>query len=198
MSWTIDQTGNNEAELAKLKIQLDAAANEDKIVMYCAGRDGGNNEPKTGPYPAAGCSNVKRVGSSDPYGRRSVWTNEDNVDFLLPGESILEGQIKGSSAATALMAGLAAFVLWCFAVTKSDMSQISQPDKLNGMLQAYFPSPESKYLNVSTIINGAKVIEEKYNKAEHKRLMAAGKVLTYSPMCPVLAFVKECERKIDS
>ncbi len=130
MSWTIYQTqsGGDDDGLLKLKKAIEHAGSKN-IIMFCASEDSGYSSYRK-PYPATGCDLrfMKRVGSAGVYGERSDYVNPDQVDYLFPGEIATQHQgCSGSSAATALAAGLAGLILWCSALQSS--AAVEKPTK---------------------------------------------------------------------
>src|SRR5277367_6377348 len=113
MSWTMYETesGDNVDGIRLLKKSIEDAANED-ILLYCACEDQGQVGRGEKPYPAnCGTNKIKRVGAAGAYGEISKRVDSNEVDYLFPGEIALKKEIcTGSSAATALAAGLAAMI----------------------------------------------------------------------------------------
>lgn len=124
MSWTIEKNEKDEKKTAALR-RLDRAVREaaDKnILMFCAARDEGLEQPKAVPYPAASdTQKIFVVGAATPSGAASTWVNERAVHFLFPGTELRESRpqlmppemlfVDGSSPATALASGLAGLLL---------------------------------------------------------------------------------------
>ena len=118
MSWTIYQSkDSNDDGLSKMKDAMEKAEKRN-IIMFCASQDSGFSGHRK-PYPATNrTSGVKRIGSAGVYGERSEYVNPEEVDYLFPGEVAMSDEqvCSGSSAATALAAGLAGLILWCCAL----------------------------------------------------------------------------------
>lgn len=104
--------------------QLDEAlrkANTKGIVMLCAARDEGVENPGLRSYPAAGANDIFKIGAAAPTGISSEKTNREAVDFLFPGTELRDASpelkfpempaVDGSSSATALASGLVALLL---------------------------------------------------------------------------------------
>jgi hypothetical protein len=87
--------------------------------MFCASQDGGFQAHRE-PYPAKKCNSktMKRIGSAGLHGERSAYVDPAEVDYLFPGEIAMSRKkiCSGSSASTALAAGLAGLILWCCAL----------------------------------------------------------------------------------
>lgn len=126
MSWTIEKpkSARERAEsqaLGDLDIALLDAASKN-ILMFCAARDEGLEQPNEVPFPAASkTGNIFVIGAAAPSGAASTWVNKKAVHFLLPGTELRESRPKlmppdmpvvdGSSPATALASGLAGLLL---------------------------------------------------------------------------------------
>ncbi|OTA64878.1 hypothetical protein K449DRAFT_463901 [Hypoxylon sp. EC38] len=135
MSWNIERNRSNEADIDALASQIKIAANRN-IIMYCAAQDKGqlgNSEVEV--YPAGtDTTKLKIVGAAGPTGHPLNIVNTDKVHYLFPGEVVLENDgktITGSSAATALAAGTAAMILFCYDLKSStkfvDVEPILKP-----------------------------------------------------------------------
>jgi subtilisin family serine protease len=120
MSWSMQAAFDSAAQTRLLSQRIQEAA-RDGIIMYCSASDEGLYGALKTLYPAAAdTAGVRVVGSATERGNSSDSVNADLVSYLFPGEQIDEigSEKKGSSAATALAAGFAALVLWCFGVAR--------------------------------------------------------------------------------
>ena len=166
MSWSIERTSDNNDSFQRLNTAIKKAADADTI-MYCSARDKGEEENKSiRPYPAASDTlKLKRVGGALPSGEKGTWTNVGAVDYLLPGVFSLQKEssseiatsgsldsFDGSSAATALAAGLAALVLLCFEAVHQDLARFKNPELIDALFRALQNSP-SKYIQVSRLLD---------------------------------------------
>jgi hypothetical protein len=123
MSWTIYKSSDDPADEGIKSMQTAVKNAEAKnIIMFCASQDSGWAGYRK-PYPATerNTDTLKRVGSAGIHGGRSDYVNPKEVDYLFPGEVAMAGRamsanISGSSAATALAAGLAGLIMWCCAL----------------------------------------------------------------------------------
>ena len=121
MSWSLVDTGENTTETEALGSAISTAMGaENKIIAYCAASDESMYGEYKKLYPAhSDTKGIKTIGSSKSNGKPSDFVNEDKVDYLLPGQDHSDLPVDfregGSSAATALAAGLAALILWCYA-----------------------------------------------------------------------------------
>jgi hypothetical protein len=117
MSWTLYPTPDDPNNVG-IDSMMDAIerAGKKNIIMFCASQDSGF-QPHREPYPAKRCDprTMKRIGSAGLHGERSSYVNPDEVDYLFPGEIAMSSEniCTGSSASTALAAGLAGLILWC-------------------------------------------------------------------------------------
>ncbi|KAL6796585.1 peptidase S8/S53 domain-containing protein [Trichoderma sp. SZMC 28012] len=121
MSWTIEESSTNREDLGKLNQALKEAA-ENNILLFCAARDEGLENPTNKPYPAASdTKSITVVGAAGPSGAISTWVSMESVDLLFPGLEIREAcadrmpadmsAVDGSSTATACATGLAGLLL---------------------------------------------------------------------------------------
>jgi hypothetical protein len=120
MSWTIEKTPENEADIKNLEVALDKAAEKD-ILPFCSANDEATDANES--HPAANPKRFK-IGAATAWGTAWHWTRASHVDFILPGDKVIKDRpgnvplekcslVSGSSVATALAAGLAAMVLYC-------------------------------------------------------------------------------------
>lgn len=125
MSWTIEDSsltpeGRSDA-LRALDTALTAAAQQN-ILMFCAARDEGLENPSKKPFPAATiASNIIVIGAASPSGASWTWVSRDSVHYLFPGSELQDflpelipadmSAVDGSSTATALASGLAGLLL---------------------------------------------------------------------------------------
>ncbi|KIW05619.1 uncharacterized protein PV09_03490 [Verruconis gallopava] len=113
LSWTINYDRDN-----KLKDAVEAAAQKN-ILIFASVSD--NEQPAGNVYPAAYKDSVIRVMAADVYGRRMAKARRD-VDVMILGQSLSTWGlswvskkpeiVSGSSAATALVSGLASVLLY--------------------------------------------------------------------------------------
>lgn len=125
MSWSIPvpmgEQHRGERELFENAID---EACEDKRLLFCSSPDKGqfiSNE-----YPSdARRGSLFRIGAAYDYGTRCSWADKD-VDYIFPGVKVNTQamtaaarreplrEITGSGVASALAAGLAATIIYCF------------------------------------------------------------------------------------
>ena len=144
MSWTIEkpklarEKGKSEALGDLDSALLDAASKN--ILMFCAARDEGLEQPNEVPFPAASkTGNIFVIGAAAPSGAASTWVNKKAVHFLFPGIELRESRPKlmppdmpvvdGSSPATALASGLAGLLL---TILSTDTSKAWDHHKTEG------------------------------------------------------------------
>lgn len=151
MSWCLSETDENSQKLEELGQEISQAA-KDNIIMFCAAADGGYYDADATLYPMH--SDTRRlmvIGSAREDGTKSHFVNEDQVHLLFPGEKIRElGKLKGSSAATALAAGLAALVLWCFETEGGGKMRMREKDNMNKVFAKLMA--DNKWVNVTRLL----------------------------------------------
>lgn len=135
MSWTIPVPEEHPAKGLFEKAVREAGRRN--VLMFCSSPDGGAF--KTKDYPsAAQREKVFMIGAAHDHGLASDYTGHD-VDFIFPGVEVNINAISpttGSSVATALAAGLAATIIYCFKLSalavkmqiqNMSFNKISQP-----------------------------------------------------------------------
>jgi len=123
MSWTIERTADNAADIVDLESAIRAAENAG-ILMFCAANDQGIKKDES--FPAAcGTKLLFKIGAAEASGAVWKWVGHPgDVDFIFPGHNVVKERpidtpidkcttLTGSSVATAIAAGLAALVLYC-------------------------------------------------------------------------------------
>ncbi|KAI1739559.1 hypothetical protein F4680DRAFT_138860 [Xylaria scruposa] len=167
MSWTIKKTGDNEGE-RNLVQQIEAAGKTGSdIILFCAAEDEGEYGRGTSLPATCGSKAIKRVGSANQEGKASDSVKEDHVDFLFPGENILqeltdglkEDKRKGSSASTALASGLAALILWCAVVAGRDKRYYRCEGRLLKLFERLQSAPQ-KFVDVTKILKTQQNLQE--------------------------------------
>jgi subtilisin family serine protease len=121
MSWTVQQTGENQSSIKKLEDAINEATRAN-ILLFCSANDQGAHKDKC--YPI-NCDSKKifRIGAATATGDKWKWIGEGQVDFIFPGDKVfIQPQhdsliqkcraLSGSSIATAIAAGLAALILY--------------------------------------------------------------------------------------
>ncbi|KAI1208948.1 uncharacterized protein F4807DRAFT_104982 [Annulohypoxylon truncatum] len=154
MSWNIERNRSNEADIDALASQIKVAANRN-IIMYCAAQDKGqlgNSEVEV--YPAGSdTTKLRIVGAADPTGHPLNIVDTDKVHYLFPGEVVLENDgktITGSSAATALAAGTAAMILFCYELGYGKMETIAKPARMGQLFNSL--KTTTKFVDVEPIL----------------------------------------------
>ncbi|KAI1372688.1 hypothetical protein F4677DRAFT_462842 [Hypoxylon crocopeplum] len=154
MSWNIERNRSNEADIDALASQIKVAANRN-IIMYCAAQDKGQlGSSEVEVYPAGSdTTKLKIVGAADATGHPLNIVDTDKVHYLFPGEVILENDgktITGSSAATALAAGTAAMILFCYELGYGKMETIAKPGRMGQLFNGLRSS--TKFVDVEPIL----------------------------------------------
>lgn len=155
MSWSLRRSAQNEEDIESLEKEIRRAA-EAKIIMYCAAEDqfqyGGDQKILPGDSDTRA---IKTVGSAREGGDKSDFVNVDQVKYLIPGEEVLpDSKKEGSSAATALAAGVAALVLWCFEVTPGSegMAAMANPKRMDQLFRHLQGNKGGKWVNVTRLL----------------------------------------------
>lgn len=178
MSWTIERTKTNAADIADLESAIQSAAAEG-ILMFCAANDQGISSDTS--FPAASSTKLLfKIGAAEASGDIWKWVgNANDVDFIFPGHNVVKDRpndpplekcktLTGSSVATAFASGLAALILYCVqlgalntqalnersaqsgSVSMVDYKAIKGHDRMKEAFQAIGTSPTSanKYIEV--------------------------------------------------
>ncbi|PMD28807.1 hypothetical protein L207DRAFT_642096 [Hyaloscypha variabilis F] len=124
MSWTIERTAHNTADIGELESAIEAAARAG-ILMFCAANDQGIARDQSFPAACGGTKHLFKIGAAEASGAVWKWVGDPaDVDFIFPGHNVVKDRpndaplekcktLTGSSVATAIAAGLAALVLYC-------------------------------------------------------------------------------------
>lgn len=121
MSWTIERTKQNADDIRQLEEAITAAANAG-ILMFCAANDQGIARDQSFPAACAGTKLIFKIGVAESSGAVWKWVGDPtDVDFIFPGHRVVKDRpnytlatkcdiLTGSSVATAIASGLAAFL----------------------------------------------------------------------------------------
>ncbi|KAH0562507.1 hypothetical protein GP486_002799 [Trichoglossum hirsutum] len=124
MSWTVELTDHNAADIHELELAIEAAAKAG-ILMFCAANDQGIARDHSFPVACGGTKHIFKIGAAEASGAVWKWVGDPgDVDFIFPGHNVVKERpndaplekcatLTGSSVATAIAAGLAALVLHC-------------------------------------------------------------------------------------
>lgn len=118
MSWTIETSNDQTDGIKALSDAIDKAHKRD-IVMLCSASDQGSAS-KSNCYPGKSDLCI-RIGASTSTGEKCAWVNNNDADFIFPGENVpfeRDNEMpptyhSGSSFATAIAAGTASLLLYC-------------------------------------------------------------------------------------
>jgi subtilisin family serine protease len=174
MSWTIERTAQNEADISALESEIKIAVGRG-ILLFCTANDQGNQKDKS--YPANCDSNkLFRIGAATASGEKWEWVGAGQTDFIFPGEKVLiqprHGSlltncqtVSGSSLATALASGLAALILYLVEV--DDHRNLALMRNHSRMMEAFRTksSESGNYILVWDLfkINSGDLIDEMDN-----------------------------------
>lgn len=135
MSWSIPVPTGEDRHRERMLFEkaIEEACNDERI-LFCSAPDKGQFTSTT--YPSiVRRDSMFRIGAANEDGTRFRYTDKD-VDYILPGVNVNSqtSEITGSSVATALAAGLAATVIYCFKTsalaTKIAWDQLISQDQL--------------------------------------------------------------------
>jgi hypothetical protein len=88
MSWTIERTDTNKADIDELEKAIELAASKD-VLMFCAATD--QRPFKDRSYPAAsGTKKIFKIGAAEASGAALEWIGDQSaVDFIMPGHQVV-------------------------------------------------------------------------------------------------------------
>ncbi|KAH8765996.1 hypothetical protein F5883DRAFT_460815 [Diaporthe sp. PMI_573] len=128
MSWTVPIPENPTAAKQLFEKAVRKAVDQN-VLMFCSSPDEGDF--KISDYPSAvQRDKVFRIGAAHDYGKAANQVDKE-VDFIFPGVEVNTSAASaspatGSSIATALAAGLAATVIYCFKICALDLKSQTQ------------------------------------------------------------------------
>lgn len=124
MSWTIERTAANAADIIDLEAEIEGAARAG-ILMFCSANDQGIAADRSFPSACGRTKHLFKIGAAEASGTVWKWVGDPaDVDFVFPGHNVVKDRpndaplekcktLTGSSVATAFAAGLAALILYC-------------------------------------------------------------------------------------
>lgn len=206
MSWTIERTAQNAADIADLESAVEAAARAG-ILMFCAANDQGIASDRSYPAACGGTKHLFKIGAAEASGAVWKWVGDPaDVDFIFPGHNVVKDRpndtplekcktLTGSSVATAFAAGLAALVLHCVqlgafhtqngtgnTVTMDDFKAIKGHERMKEAFLAIGTSQASgnKYVEVWDVFGPAAKKAERLGREERIEVVAdvAGRLKT--------------------
>lgn len=155
MSWTIPvpEDPTPESELFESAVREACSRN---VLMFCSSPDDGNFASREYPS-AAQRDKIFRIGAAHDHGLAFNYTDKD-VDFIFPGVQVnisAASPATGSSIATALAAGLAATIIYCFKISALAVKTQSQAVTYDDLTRRDFT--ESAVLKVAqhVVMKGA-------------------------------------------
>lgn len=136
MSWTIPVPSHSSPEKVLFEDAMRRAASRN-VLLFCSSPDEGKFQTKY--YPSAvQPEKMFRIGAAYDDGGAFRYAGKD-VDFIFPGVEVsnTKNATTGSSIATALAAGLAATIIYCFKISALAVRAHSQA-RSNEMLPPTF------------------------------------------------------------
>lgn len=135
MSWTIPIPKDPDPAQKLFEDAVREACRRN-VLMFCSSPDGGQFVNILDYPSAVQRDKMFRIGAAHDYGSASESTDR-GVDFILPGVNVNTNTATpatGSSVATALAAGLAATIIYCFKISalaaKTQTQTMSSDDLL--------------------------------------------------------------------
>lgn len=154
MSWSLIGTEKNKTAIKSLSDEIQEASNKG-IILFCAAPDKGLYSRYETLYPiSSNTTTIRAVGSANRHGAHSDFVNPDGVHYLFPGEEIDQlglGEVKGSSAATALASGLAALIIWCFRKENKKISTDKRQETIETVFSRLKQDP-NKFVEVTSLL----------------------------------------------
>lgn len=166
MSWTIPVPTHSSPEKVMFEDAMRKAASRN-VLMFCSSPDEGKFQTKY--YPSATQPDkVFRIGAAYDDGGAFRYAGKD-VDFIFPGVEVSNTKTSatGSSIATALAAGLAATIIYCFKISALALRAHSQANASNEILPPTFTASAVRKLSERDVMKTAfsnigRVNEEKF------------------------------------
>ncbi|KAJ5644510.1 hypothetical protein N7507_010521 [Penicillium longicatenatum] len=142
MSWSIEEGSDTSGTASELRDAIRKAHSDHNIVMFCASIDEGATA-RDNTLPGTMKTECIKIGACTGTGTRFSWVSSDHCDFYVPGEiPLFISQLKdnsqnsistgGSSVSTALAAGFAGMLMYCYRVITAGETGLKQADMRNG------------------------------------------------------------------
>ncbi len=176
MSWNVKKTeesGNdpgNVEEVAELEKEINVAAKDKNILIYCAAGDNQGSISRSTKWVPCDSENTISIGATDMNGAKKGYVvDNQKLTYLFPGENILKEMDRdsrdvGNSGATALAAGLAAMVLF---ISKAEniikIEKSSRKEYMGRVFDKVFSAAE----NNTKVVQVADVLGEERSKLEN-------------------------------
>jgi hypothetical protein len=165
MSWNVrrrehkgENDPGNEVEVNELQKAINTAATDKGILMYCAAGDNMGEIGKDQKWVPCDLENTHSIGATDMHGSKKPYVvDNDKLDYLLPGENILNEADKdmkdaGNSGATALAAGLAAMVMFIARKHNINVNGPSVRPYMNKVFKTVFNASAHKVVQVANVL----------------------------------------------
>ncbi|RWA04337.1 hypothetical protein EKO27_g10771 [Xylaria grammica] len=158
MSWNVREVrtqNSNMNDMRQLEIAIDKAADA-KILMFGAASDVKESASSEKWMP---CDHTKvwSIGATDKQYDAKKYVNKERVDYLFPGEYVLESRRiedidVGNSGATALASGLAAMVMSCMRLEDEAIPDNRNVWMGNVMTKVFNSEGNSKSVRVKDVL----------------------------------------------
>ncbi|GAW10690.1 hypothetical protein ANO14919_000250 [Xylariales sp. No.14919] len=158
MSWNVREVRtqhSNMGDMRQLEIAIDKAADA-KILMFGAASDVKESASSEKWMP---CDHTKvwSIGATDKQYDAKKYVNKERVDYLFPGEYVLESRRiedidVGNSGATALASGLAAMVMSCMRLEDEAIPDNRNVWMGNVMTKVFNSEGNSKSVRVKDVL----------------------------------------------
>jgi hypothetical protein len=156
MSWTIPIPKEPSPEKEMFEAAVRKAANRNDVLMFCSSPDEGHVTSIN--YPSAvQRDKVFRIGAAHDDGLAFRLVGKD-VDFIFPGVGVNVNATSagtGSSVATALAAGLAATIIYCFKISVLAVKTQNYTMGFNEMTNSSFNESTVRKLSRHTAMKAA-------------------------------------------
>lgn len=153
-----------------------------KSIMYCAARDTRFNDPDDIRYYPAECAQSRRIGAATFLCHAQKYVTKEKTDYVFPSEYVLE-HIKdgGNSVATAVAAGVAALVLYCFKKDGIRLDRLKPKLTASQLMHELFKKlkdDESGYVNLAKLFE----VDGRTNVSSTKLVNEVFRLLGLKPM----------------
>lgn len=157
MSWSIPLPKKPTPAQERFETAVRRACNRN-VLMFCSSSDNGHVTNTNINYPSAvQRDRIFRIGAAHDSGLPLSYAGTD-VDFIFPGVKVninTTSARTGSSVATALAAGLAATIIYCFKISALAVKTHSQAMSYNGISLPTFTESAVRRLSQHDVMKTA-------------------------------------------